>query len=215
MYIVNGKRKRLANLWLKLFPIRSSDGVFVARGSVLTIPVRIGAGSRFNGATYMRGAGGVELGRYCAIGHLCRFVTSNHGMGYPNMQFQLARSLGLGPQREASNGIKVGHNVWIGDSVIILPGVTIGNGAVIGAGSIVTRDVERYAVYAGNPARKIRDRFDESVKNAMEIAKWWTWSPERMKRASRLFGADLSAMAPTAAIELIEQVTRDSLEYDA
>jgi maltose O-acetyltransferase len=39
---------------------------------------------------------------------------------------------------------------------IVLPGVTIGENAVVGAGSVVTRDVPRGLVVAGNPARALR-----------------------------------------------------------
>ena len=41
---------------------------------------------------------------------------------------------------------------------IILPGITIGEGAVVAAGAVVTKDVEPYAIVAGNPARKIGER---------------------------------------------------------
>lgn len=50
-------------------------------------------------------------------------------------------------------------DVWIGHGTIILSGVRIGTGSIIGAGSVVTRDVEPYAIYAGNPAIKIKPRF--------------------------------------------------------
>jgi acetyltransferase-like isoleucine patch superfamily enzyme len=53
--------------------------------------------------------------------------------------------------------IVVEDEAWIGASVTILPGVTIGRCAVVGAGSVVTSDVEPYSIYAGTPARKIRD----------------------------------------------------------
>lgn len=54
--------------------------------------------------------------------------------------------------------VKIGDDVWIGARSIILPGVHIGNGAVIGAGSIVTKDVEPYAIVGGNPAKVIKYR---------------------------------------------------------
>jgi maltose O-acetyltransferase len=56
-------------------------------------------------------------------------------------------------------GIQVGNDVWIGTGAIILKGIGIGDGSVIGAGSVVTRDVGSCEVWAGNPARKINQRF--------------------------------------------------------
>ncbi len=52
--------------------------------------------------------------------------------------------------------VKIGDGCWIGGGVIVLPGVTIGDGAVIGAGSVVTRDIPKNCVAAGNPCRVIR-----------------------------------------------------------
>ncbi len=46
----------------------------------------------------------------------------------------------------------------IGAGAIILHGVRVGEGAIIGAGAVVTRDVPDYEIWAGVPARKIRER---------------------------------------------------------
>ena len=54
--------------------------------------------------------------------------------------------------------VLIGDRVWIGYRAIILPGVTIGEGAVVGAGAVVTKNIEPYAIVAGNPARKIGER---------------------------------------------------------
>jgi maltose O-acetyltransferase len=54
--------------------------------------------------------------------------------------------------------VVLGDRVWIGYRAIILPGVTIGEGAVVGAGAVVTKNVEPYAIVAGNPARKVGER---------------------------------------------------------
>ena len=56
--------------------------------------------------------------------------------------------------------IIIEDDVWIGLGSIILSGITIGIGSIIAAGSIVTKDVEPYCIYAGNPAHKIRNRFE-------------------------------------------------------
>lgn len=58
--------------------------------------------------------------------------------------------------------IPVGHsviiedNVFIGSNVTILKGVTVGENAVLGNGAVVTRDVPKNAIVAGNPAHIIR-----------------------------------------------------------
>ena len=49
-------------------------------------------------------------------------------------------------------------NVWLGNRVTILPGVTIGEGAIIQAGSTVVRDIEKYAIAGGHPAKVFKYR---------------------------------------------------------
>jgi acetyltransferase-like isoleucine patch superfamily enzyme len=51
-------------------------------------------------------------------------------------------------------------DVWIGYGSTIMGGVKIGTGSIIAAASVVTKDVEPYSIYAGCPARKIKNRFD-------------------------------------------------------
>ena len=54
--------------------------------------------------------------------------------------------------------VDVGADVIIYSDVVILPDVTIGDGAVVAVRSVVTSDVEPYAMVAGTPARKIGER---------------------------------------------------------
>ena len=55
--------------------------------------------------------------------------------------------------------IKIEDDVWIGLGSIILSGVTIGKGSIVAAGSVVTKDIEPFSIYGGNPAKKICSRF--------------------------------------------------------
>ena len=51
---------------------------------------------------------------------------------------------------------RIGNRVSIGSNATLLP-VSICDDVVIGAGAVVTRDIRESGVYAGNPARRIRD----------------------------------------------------------
>ncbi len=54
-------------------------------------------------------------------------------------------------------------DVWIGFGAIIMSGVRIARGSIIAAGAIVTKDTEAYSIYAGIPAKKISNRFDNEL----------------------------------------------------
>jgi len=204
--IVNTRyQQRLFNLWLRFFPVKYANSIYIARGSVLGKNMEVGFGTRFNGPTYIRGTGKLKIGRYCAIAHMSRFITSNHRISGVNLQHALDRAMEIAPGVSSKSNIALGHNVWLGDSVLVLPGVNVGNGAIIGAGSVVVKDIEPYSIYAGNPAKKVRDRFDDRIKNALEEAAWWEWSLGRMRRAQQFFMADFATLEVDEAVAKIQE----------
>lgn len=91
---------------------------------------------------------------------ICELVTIgdncfiSHGVMFINDLFKIG-----GPARGDQTLWKyteIGDNVSIGTNSTILP-VKIVNHVVIGAGSVVTKDILEPGIYAGNPARKIRN----------------------------------------------------------
>lgn len=56
-----------------------------------------------------------------------------------------------------SSPVRIGNNVWIGDSAIVCKGVTIGDNSIIGAGAVVVKDVPPNVVAAGNPALVLKN----------------------------------------------------------
>ena len=92
---------------------------------------------------------------------------------------------------QASKGdVIIGNDVWIGLNTTILSGVTIGDGAIIAAGSIVTKDVDPYAIVGGNPAKVIKKRFsDDAIAKLLEI-QWWNWEIDKIKNNLDLILSD-------------------------
>jgi len=81
----------------------------------------------------------------------------------------------------------IGNDVWIGRSSIVLSGVTISDGAVVGAGSVVTKDVPSYAIVAGNPAKFIRNRFDDETIRQLIKINWWSFSDSKLHSLAHTF----------------------------
>lgn len=120
-----------------------------------------------------------EMGAYCSIADGVQvFLGGEHRADwvstYPFSVFWPSAQTCTG--HPASKGdVIVGNDVWIGTEAIILSGVRIGNGAIIGARAVVTKDVPAYAIVAGNPARIVRKRFDDSTVERLQNIQWWNW----------------------------------------
>lgn len=56
-----------------------------------------------------------------------------------------------------SQPIYIGNHVWVGTNVTILKGSTLNDGCIIGMGSLVKGEVPSRVVYAGTPARVLRE----------------------------------------------------------
>lgn len=166
--------------------------VYLALGSKIQSPTNIGDHTRINGPIVIRGSATVSIGKYCAIGQNVRLISDNHIIHRPSIQVKFYWRSFRENLIEPSTGIKIGNDVWIGDSVIILAGVSIGDGAVIGAGSVVTRDVPPYAVTGGVPARIIKDRFPPAIIEQLRGLKWWDWPREKILKNRTFFMLNLA-----------------------
>lgn len=109
--------------------------------------VKIGENTFINSQCHFENVELVEIGKDCRIAFQVVFCTSTHKIGNENQRGGETVFL----------PIKVGNGCWIGARAMILPGVTIGNGCIIAAGAVVTRDCEPNGLYAGVPAKRIKD----------------------------------------------------------
>ncbi|MEO0423446.1 MAG: acyltransferase [Pseudomonadota bacterium] len=105
---------------------------------------------------------GVIVGKRCRIqshSFLCELVSIGddsvvaHGVMFINDSFSSGRPAG-GDKSKWGETV-IGQRVFIGSNATLMP-VTVCDDVVIGAGSVVTKDISKPGIYAGNPARFIR-----------------------------------------------------------
>lgn len=87
---------------------------------------------------------------------------------------------------------EIGNDVWIGCNAVICRGVKVGDGAVIGSGAVVTKDVEPYSIVVGVPAKKIKYRFPEDIRNRLLALQWWNLPSDIIKENYKLFNSNPS-----------------------
>lgn len=106
--------------------------------------ITVGENVFINACCRFQDQGGIIIGDNSLIGHNVTIATLNH-------DFNPQKRQNINP-----NPVVIGKNVWIGADSTILPGVTIGDGAIVGAGSVVTKDIPKNTIAAGNPAKIIK-----------------------------------------------------------
>lgn len=97
-------------------------------------------------------------------------------------------------RKDHNRVIDVENDVWIGDQCFILGGATISNGCVLGARTLVphNKQLEPYGIYVGSPARLIRFRFPEKVRELLVELAWWEMPLSWIRQNLSFFKLDLT-----------------------
>ena len=90
------------------------------------------------------------LGSHCVVSQGAYICGATHEYNHP--EFRLV-----------SFPATVGAYAWICARALVHPGVNIGEGAILGLGSVATHDLEPFGIYAGMPAKKVKERLRSSV----------------------------------------------------
>lgn len=84
--------------------------------------------------------------------------------------------LGRHPHKCASTCPFLGNHVLTKQKITLALSITIGNSAIIAANSLVVKDVTPYSIVGGNPAKPIKNRFNDYTFDAMKALQWWKYS---------------------------------------
>lgn len=89
--------------------------------------------------------GGLRLGHHTVISQQAFICGATHDYNSENFTY-IKKEIVMEPY------------VWIGAKAIVLPGIHCKEGSVLGAASLASRHLEPWTVYAGNPARPVKNR---------------------------------------------------------
>ena len=172
----------------KVFPVPGFKTVTYVKPTVKSSNVEVGDFTYFSDVFFERHIthkyeyypDKLIIGKFCQIASGVNFVMSgaNHQMNaVTTFPFYIMegwdQSVPPLSEMPLKGNTVVGNDVWIGQNVTIMPGVKIGDGAIIGMNSLVASDVPPYTIVAGNPARIIRQRFDNELIDLLLRFKWW------------------------------------------
>lgn len=126
--------------------------------------IHFGDNCNFNGISVL-GGGKVTFGNNFHSGSECMIITQNHnydkGEAIPYDSTCILKE------------VKIEDNVWFGNRVIVVGNVTIGEGAIIAAGAVVSKDVPKFAIVGGNPAKVLKYRDKDHYEKLRKEGKFF------------------------------------------
>ncbi len=135
------------NFLLRCFGASIGKNVHIYNSACIYMPwnLKIGEESAIGEHAYIYNLGLISIGRQSTISHRAHLCAGSHDYKDPSLPL-------LKP------GISLGDQVWICADAFVGPGVDVADGCVIGARAVLNRSTEAWKVYAGNPARVIKNR---------------------------------------------------------
>jgi putative colanic acid biosynthesis acetyltransferase WcaF len=144
---------RIPSYFLRKIFYRYMYGMKIGKNSHLQMGIRVYAPWK------------IKIGSNCSIGHGC-LLDGRRGIHIGN-NVDLAgyvRIFTLGHDLDDPNYKSIGAPVVVKDhaslftGVYVLPGRVVEEGTAVALASVVTKDTSPWSIYAGNPAKKIRER---------------------------------------------------------
>ncbi len=165
---------------------------------------------------YDAGLQSLRVGRFVAGGLRLKFLLNGqHEMR--TISTAMFSTLGMGfknaaPPQYADSILK--NDIWIGDEMMMLGGGVIENGCVIGARSLLPPNFrsEPYGIYAGMPAKLIRFRFSEKVREALVNLAWWEMPLSWIRDNNEAFLKDLT-LDDERSLDVLAQLMESKLAF--
>ena len=138
---------RLKAALLRAFGARVGTGVVVKPRVNVKYPwnLVIGDHAWIGEAVWLDTLGPVRIGADACLSQSAMVETGNHDWSSPTFDLVVKE-------------VVIEEGAWMAVRSLALPGAHLASHAVLGAGSVLAGDTEAYGIYAGVPARKVRER---------------------------------------------------------
>lgn len=162
--------------------------VLISRNAVLYHPELLEIGNHVRIDDFTTISGRVVLGDYVHIAQFCGLYGGAEGIIMDDFSGLSSRVVIYATSNDYSGesltnptvpmkykaadknaAVHLCRHVIIGTTSVILPGVTIGEGSSVGALSMCSKDLAPWGVYAGSPARRIRERSTKLLELEKEL----------------------------------------------
>ena len=138
----------------------------------------------------------LKIGAFCSLAsNINIFLGGNHRTDWVSTfpfghiyQDELGGSGILG-HPSTKGDVIIGNDVWIGFGVTIMSGIHIGDGAVIAANACVVKDVAPYNIVGGNPAKSVKQRFENDIIDILLRLRWWDLPLEDIKKILKILSS--------------------------
>lgn len=193
-------------------------------GLLIRSDTRVGCFTEFGQHAEVQAA---DIGRYSEIGNNTTLGATGHPltwMSVSGFQYKFAawgwhpaasESEVIDPEANGRQSFRsvgpdrgwIGNDVWLGAGVVVLRGVTIGDGCIVAANAVVTKDLPPYTICGGLPAKVIRKRLPDELRDELLDLEWWRYSPNQL--------AGIAFDDPAAAVKALRPRIEAGLEpYD-
>ncbi|MDX8124608.1 acyltransferase [Janthinobacterium sp. GMG2] len=117
--------------------------------------IRIGNHVHIGGYCFLSGAAGITLDDFSGLSQGVRLYSktddySGASLTNPTVPEEFTNC--------KSGPVHLGRHVIIGSGSVVLPDITIGDGVAVGALSLVTKSLQSWGIYAGTPAKRLKNR---------------------------------------------------------
>ena len=139
--------------------IRIGDDSRIDDFCLVTGKVSLGRNVHIAAYTHVAGgSAGVAFGDFSGCAYGCHVLTqsddySGASLTNPTIPKQF--------KRETFAAVSIGRHAILGTGTIVLPGCDVGDGVATGAGTVVTKPLEDWTIYVGQPARAAGPRSRE------------------------------------------------------